>query len=143
MDTSRHIVLQSSALFSSLIHSRFFLHHLNAFLRFISSDQTSLLEFLHILTTNHKLVFAPVNNEPDFIAGLCHWLLVMGTHKSLSVGDDNKKSEGDSLILLCKRVLLSLLPVSQSHSNSLMAQWGYRSPPTIVAWGRFRSNAVG
>ncbi|XP_078381850.1 WD repeat and FYVE domain-containing protein 3-like isoform X3 [Oculina patagonica] len=62
------------------------------------TDQTSLLEFLHILTTNHKLVFAPVNNEPDFIAGLCHWLLVMGTHKSLAIGDksrvkENKKSE--------------------------------------------------
>lgn len=75
------------------------------------------MEFLHILTTNHKLVFAPVNNEPDFIAGLCHWLLVMGTHKSLSVGDnnsvkENKKSEGDnSSILLCKLILLFLLPV--------------------------------
>ena len=117
----------------------------NTYMLFVlcSSDQTSLLEFLHILTTNHKLVFAPVNNEPDFIAGLCHWLLVMGTHKSLSVGDDNKKSEGDSLILLCKRVLLSLLPVSQSHSNSLMAQWWERSPPSNVDWARFRPNAVG
>ena len=74
----------------------------NIFLHFVFSDQTSLLEFLHILTTNHKLVFAPVNNEPDFIAGLCHWLLVMGTHKSLSAGENNKKPEGDSLILLCK-----------------------------------------
>ena len=64
------------------------------------SDQTSLLEFLHILTTNHKLVFAAVNNEPEFIAGLCHWLLVMGTHKSLAINDDRKAkdrkiSEGD------------------------------------------------
>jgi len=50
-------------------------------------DQTSLLEFLHILTTNHKLVFASVNNEPEFIAGLCHWLLVMGTHKSVDVSE--------------------------------------------------------
>ena len=75
----------------------------NIFLHFVFSDQTSLLEFLHILTTNHKLVFAPVNNEPDFIAGLCHWLLVMGTHKSLSAGDNNKKPEGDSLILLPTR----------------------------------------
>lgn len=63
-------------------------------------DQTSLLEFLHILTTNHKLVFAPVNSEPEFVAGLCHWLLVMGTHKSLAVSDErkareNKNSEGD------------------------------------------------
>ncbi|XP_048589940.1 WD repeat and FYVE domain-containing protein 3-like [Nematostella vectensis] len=48
------------------------------------TDQTSLLEFLHILTTNNKLVFAPCNNEPEFIAGLCHWLLVMGTQKSRS-----------------------------------------------------------
>ena len=68
----------------------------------ISSDQTSLLEFLHILTTNHKLVFASVNNEPNFIAGLCHWLLVMGTHKSLAVSENNspslgKKSEGKQL----------------------------------------------
>ena len=45
-------------------------------------DQTSLLEFLHILTTNHKLVFAQGNNESDFVAGVCHWLLVMGTHKT-------------------------------------------------------------
>lgn len=63
------------------------------------TDQTSLLEFLHILTTNHKLVFAPVNNEPEFIMGLCHWLLVMGTHKSLGANDvkksgENKDSEG-------------------------------------------------
>lgn len=43
------------------------------------TDQTSLLEFLHILTTNHKVIFAPGNNEPEFIAGMCHWLLVMGT----------------------------------------------------------------
>ena len=71
---------------------------------FMSSDQTSLLEFLHILTTNHKLVFAPVNNEPDFIAGLCHWLLVMGTHKSLAASENNspnlgKKSEGKDVRL--------------------------------------------
>ena len=63
-------------------------------------DQTSLLEFLHILTTNHKLVFAHVNSEPEFVAGLCHWLLVMGTHKSLAVSDErkareNKNPEGD------------------------------------------------
>lgn len=58
-----------------------------------ASDQTSLLEFLHILTTNHKLVFAAVNNEPEFIAGLCHWLLVMGTHKSLTINDDKKAKE--------------------------------------------------
>ena len=64
------------------------------------SDQTSLLEFLHILTTNHKLVFAQVNSEPEFIAGLCHWLLVMGTHKSLAISDEkktqDKSSEGES-----------------------------------------------
>ncbi|KAK2551506.1 WD repeat and FYVE domain-containing protein 3 [Acropora cervicornis] len=51
------------------------------------TDQTSLLEFLHILTTNHKLLFASVNNEPEFIAGLCHWLLVMGTHKFVEVSE--------------------------------------------------------
>ena len=83
--------------------------YVNVALLFVSSDQTSLLEFLHILTTNHKLVFAPVNNEPDFIAGLCHWLLVMGTHKSLAVVDnskakENRKSEGE-LKLLCSTVM--------------------------------------
>lgn len=51
------------------------------------TDQTSLLEFLHILTTNHKLVFASVNNEPEFIAGVCHWLLVMGTHKYVDASE--------------------------------------------------------
>ena len=45
-------------------------------------------------------MFAPVNSEPEFVAGLCHWLLVMGTHKSLAVNDErkareNKNSEGD------------------------------------------------
>lgn len=32
-------------------------------------------------------MFASVNNEPEFISGLCHWLLVMGTHKSVDVGE--------------------------------------------------------
>jgi len=37
------------------------------------------------LTTNHKIIFAPGNNEPEFIAGMCHWLLVMGTQRSRSI----------------------------------------------------------
>ena len=80
------------------------------FSAFLSLDQTSLLEFLHILTTNHKLVFAPVNNEPEFIMGLCHWLLVMGTHKSLGANDvkksgENKDSEGDYPYILFKAIV--------------------------------------
>ena len=63
---------------------------------FCLTDQTSLLEFLHILTTNHKLVFAPVNSEADFVAGLCHWLLVMGTHRSMSLSDEwTEKSDSE------------------------------------------------
>lgn len=49
-----------------------------------------------MLTTNHKLVFAPVNNEPEFIAGLCHWLLVMGTNSENQIRD-SITSEGDSV----------------------------------------------
>ena len=49
-----------------------------------------------MLTTNHKLVFAPVNNQPEFIAGLCHWLLVMGTN-SVNQIRDGITSEGDSV----------------------------------------------
>ena len=83
---------------------------------FFFSDQTSLLEFLHILTTNHKLVFASVNNEPEFIAGLCHWLLVMGTHHSLGVSDDrrnkeNKNSEGNDGHYVAVFTVLSVLGV--------------------------------
>lgn len=49
-----------------------------------------------MLTTNHKLVFAPVNNDPEFIAGLCHWLLVMGTNSENQIRD-SVTSEGDSV----------------------------------------------
>ena len=42
-------------------------------------DQTRLLEFLHTLAVKHDIIFVPNNNSQEFIAGVCHWLLVMGT----------------------------------------------------------------
>ena len=41
------------------------------------SDFTEMLEFLHLLTANYRDVFSSVNNDGEFIAGLCYWLLIM------------------------------------------------------------------
>eukprot|EP00795_Rhopilema_esculentum_P008037 gene8037-13951_t len=45
------------------------------------TDQTSLLEFLHLLTSNFKTIFSPNNRDGEFIACLTHWLLVIGLGK--------------------------------------------------------------
>ena len=36
-----------------------------------------MLEFLHLLTANDRIVFSAVNNNGDFIASLCYHLLIM------------------------------------------------------------------
>eukprot|EP00794_Sanderia_malayensis_P012330 gene12330-13603_t len=46
------------------------------------TDETSLLEFLHLLTSNSKTVFSPNNRDYDFISCLTHWLLVIGLGKN-------------------------------------------------------------
>ena len=50
-------------------------------LNFFITDQTSLLEFLHLLTSNFKTIFSSNNRDGEFIACLTHWLLVIGLGK--------------------------------------------------------------
>eukprot|EP00111_Clytia_hemisphaerica_P006851 TCONS_00019802-protein len=42
------------------------------------TEQTNVLELLHYLTTNSKIVFSNANNEEEFITCLTHWLIVVG-----------------------------------------------------------------
>ena len=42
------------------------------------SEQTNLLEHLHLITRNSKIIFSPENHDSEFIASLTHWLIVVG-----------------------------------------------------------------
>ena len=48
-------------------------------MKYFSLDQSRLLEFLHTLAVKHDIIFVSSSHAQDFIAGVCHWLLVMGT----------------------------------------------------------------
>ncbi|XP_046865023.1 WD repeat and FYVE domain-containing protein 3-like isoform X2 [Xenia sp. Carnegie-2017] len=41
------------------------------------SDFSDMLEFLHTLTINQRIVFSSINNNADFIASLCYHLLIL------------------------------------------------------------------
>ena len=66
-------------------------------LSFPPPDQTSLLEFLHLLTSNCKVVFSHNNRDEEFIACITHWLLVIGLGKiqsdldRLSIASEEKE----------------------------------------------------
>ena len=51
----------------------------------------------------------------------------MGTHKSLSEGDNKKKSEGDSSILLCKLDAISELPLASFSKRVLVSSLSYEN----------------
>jgi hypothetical protein len=59
------------------------------------SDFTEMLEFLHLLTANNRIVFSSVNNNGEFIASLCYHLLIMtgATLPEYSNHDDGHDSE--------------------------------------------------
>ena len=54
-----------------------------------------MLEFLHLLTANNRIVFSSVNNNGEFIASLCYHLLIMtgATLPEYSNHDDGHDSE--------------------------------------------------
>lgn len=40
-------------------------------------DFSDMLEFLHTLTINQRVVFSSINNNAEFIASLCYHLLIL------------------------------------------------------------------
>ena len=69
---------------------------------FVFTDQTSLLEFLHLLTSNSKIIFSPNNRDEEFIACITHWLLVIGLGKSQPDVENDRVSTGSA-----ERVLIA------------------------------------
>ena len=69
---------QSNILF--LEKRNFIVDSINCILKF--SEQTNVLELLHYLTSNSKVVFSENNNEEEFVTCLTHWLLVVGLQDS-------------------------------------------------------------
>ncbi|XP_065652118.1 WD repeat and FYVE domain-containing protein 3 isoform X2 [Hydra vulgaris] len=71
------------------------------------TDQTNLLELLHLLTSCSKVVFSPQNRSPEFITCLTHWLLVVGCVQQCRpsllfaqesyISEDESSDDGSSL----------------------------------------------
>ena len=56
-----------------------------------------MLEFLHLLTANNRVVFSAGNNNGEFIGGLCYHLLIMtGATLPEEPGRDDAKYGGES-----------------------------------------------
>ena len=79
-----------------------------------------MLELLHYLTANSKVVFSVNNNEEEFVTCLTHWLLVVGlqdskrkTSHKLSLSDLQQASidNGDTTVSYTHLTLPTILLV--------------------------------
>ena len=69
-------------------------------------DFTEMLEFLHLLTANNRIVFSSVNNNAEFTASLCYHLLIMtGAILPEYTNHEEGKSDGDSSVAAAGTVL--------------------------------------
>ena len=118
--TSRHIVLQSSALFSSLIHSRFFLHHLHVFLRLILQiKQAFWNSFTFWLPTTSWCLLQSTTSpilSPACVTGSSLWELT-----SLSLWETTIKSPKVTLWFYCVNEFFYLC--SPFHGRTLTHWW--------------------
>ena len=64
---------------------------------FFSLDFVEMLDFLHVLTANNRVVLSPVNNNGDFIASLCYHLLIMTGANIESSNDVDGHYEGEQV----------------------------------------------
>ena len=76
-----------------------------------ASDFTEMLEFLHLLTANNRVVFSSNNNNGEFIGSLCYHLLIMtgatlpeeSSHDDAKYGGESSETaEGRNTELLSK-----------------------------------------